>query len=74
MNSKGYTTELEKQIAAIPEGVTFVANDFSDTAGARTVRELIRRMVDRGEINRVLPGIYMRPKTSKLLNGQVPAD
>ena len=74
MNSKGYKRELEKRIGAITKGVTFVASDFSDIAGIRTIRELIKRMVDKGDVNRVMPGVYMRPKFSKLLNEQVPCN
>jgi hypothetical protein len=74
MNSKGYKTELENRIREIPDGETFVVSDFSDIAGAGTIRELIRRMVDVGEIVRIMPGVYMRPRYSKLLDGQVPAN
>lgn len=73
MNSKGYKKELEERISAIAEGATFVASDFSDIAGIRTIRELIKRMVDKGDVSRVMPGVYMRPKTSKLLNESIPA-
>jgi len=73
MNSKGYKRELEGRISIIPEGVVFVASDFSDIAGVRTIRELIRRMVDKGDVVRVMPGVYMRPKISKLLKESVPA-
>jgi len=74
MNSKGYKEELEKRILDIPEGTTFVASDFADIAGSRTIRELFRRMVVNNTILRVAPGIYMRPLFSTLLNEQVPAD
>ena len=74
MNSKGYKEELGKRVRAIPEGATFVASDFSDIAGGRTIRELLRRMIDEGAAVRVMPGIYMRPLVSELLGGQVPAD
>jgi hypothetical protein len=74
VNNKGYKAQLEERIREIPRGTTFVASDFSDVAGVRTVRELIRRMIDDGEVMRVLPGIYMRPEHSELLGMQVPAD
>jgi len=74
MNTKGYKTKLEERIKLIPAGKTFVANDFSDIASSRTIRELIRRMIGQGDITRVLPGVYMRPLISELLDEQVPAD
>ena len=74
MNSKGYKEELEKRIGSTAEGTTFVASDFSDIASVRTIRELLRRMIDEGTIVRVMPGIYMRPLMSELLGEQVPAD
>jgi hypothetical protein len=74
VNTKGYKDELEKRIREIPEGVTFAASDFSDIAGVRTIRELLRRMMDKDAVIRVMPGIYMRPLVSKFLNTRVPAD
>jgi hypothetical protein len=63
---------LNERIKKIPRGEIFVASDFSDIADDQTVRRLIKRMIDSGEVVRVSSGIYYVPKISSILNEAVP--
>ncbi len=74
MYSKGFTEKLKERISAFPEGTPFIAKDFADITDAHTVRRLINLMVLRGELDRVLPGVYVRPKRSRLVDKVLPAD
>jgi hypothetical protein len=72
VNNKGYTDSLCKRIREIPCGEIFVTSDFSDIADDHTVRRLLKRMVDNGEVARIASGIYYVPKVSSILNEAVP--
>ena len=72
MNSKGFSKELDKRLSEIKVGVPIVASDFSDIANVRTIRELLNIRINKGTIRRIMPGIYVIPKMSKLLNVEVP--
>jgi hypothetical protein len=72
VNTKGYSTELARRIEALPAGTIFVSNDFSDIADIRTIRELLGRRVEAGEIRRILPGVFVRPLINNILNEEVP--
>ena len=72
MNNKGYTKLLYKRIEEIPRGEIFVTSDFSDIADDHTIRRLLKRMVDKGDIKRISSGIYFVPKMSSILKEAVP--
>jgi predicted transcriptional regulator of viral defense system len=72
MNSKGYTYLLEQRIKEAPRGEIFVTSDFSDIADDHTIRRLLKRMADNGDIERVASGIYYAPKMSSILGEPVP--
>lgn len=74
MNSKGFTEQLNQRIKALPEGTPFIASDFADITDAQTIRRLLKKQVDDGELGRIIPGVFYRPKISKLLNEAIPAD
>jgi hypothetical protein len=74
MNSKGFTERLNERINTLSEGTPFVASDFADITDSQTIRRLLKKQVDNGELERIIPGVFYRPKRSKLLNETVPAD
>lgn len=74
MNSKGFTEQLNERINNLPEGTPFIASDFSDITNAQTIRRLIKIQVDNGDLDRIIPGVFYRPKMNKLLNESIPAD
>ncbi len=72
VNRKGYTELLDRRIREIPRGEIFVTSDFSDIADDNTIRRLLKRMADNGDIKRVASGIYYVPKVSSILKEAVP--
>ncbi|MDX9851995.1 MAG: DUF6088 family protein [Anaerolineaceae bacterium] len=74
MNTKGFTDQLNKRINALSDGTPFVASDFSDITDAQTIRRLLKKQVDNRELERIIPGVFFRPKISKLLNEKIPVD
>ena len=74
MNTKGYTEAIEADIEGMPPGTVFVTSDFAGIANAQYVRRVLKRMADDGTIERVLPGVFYRPKTNRLLGEPVPSD
>lgn len=74
MNSKGYSAKLDARLSEMDSGIPFVANDFSDIANVRTIRELLNLRIKSGTLRRIMPGIFMIPKVNKLLNVEVPAN
>jgi len=74
MNSKGFTEQLNERINALSEGTPFIASDFADITDAQTIRRLLKKQVDNGDIGRIIPGVFFQPKMSKLLNEAIPPD
>ena len=72
MNNKQYTEQLVERIDALPDGSPFIAKDFSDITDAHTIRRLINLMIGRGEVSRIIPGVYYRPRISKVVGLPVP--
>lgn len=74
MRSKGYTDRLSERLKEIPQGIPFIATDFSDITSPTTIRRLLKNKIDAGEVIRVIPGVYYQPRVSHLLNEPVPPD
>jgi hypothetical protein len=72
VNTKGYTEELTQRIERQPAGYPFVATDFSDIADTHTIRRLLGRKVDKGELRRAANGVFLRPRFSELFGEEVP--
>lgn len=72
MNNKQYTEQLIERIDSLSDGTPFIAKDFSDITDAHTIRRLINLMIGRGEISRIIPGVYYRPRISKVVGLPVP--
>lgn len=60
-----------KRISTKKVGYIFILNDFSDLANANAVRVAVHRLVQKGVLHRVAPGLFVKPKISKLLNKEV---
>jgi hypothetical protein len=72
INTKGFSDELDKRLAEIEAGTPIIANDFSDIANVRTIRELLNIRIRNGTMRRIMPGVFAIPRMSKLLNSEVP--
>ena len=65
MNS--YAEKIQKRIQNFRPNYVFFANDFLDIASYDTVRKTLNRMVNEGEIKRVINGFYYNPRYSELI-------
>lgn len=50
------------------EGHIFVYRDFDALGNATAVRVAMHRLVKKGVLQRIIPGLFVKPTTSKLLN------
>ena len=66
--------EVELRISNSNDGALFILNDFLDLANYENIKKIIQRLVTKGVILKVLDGIYMKPKYSKLLNEYLPCN
>ncbi|MFA5586078.1 MAG: DUF6088 family protein [Saccharofermentanales bacterium] len=64
---RSYAKQIRQRINKAEDGAMFINADFADIANAETIRRNLNRLVEAGFINRVLKGIYEKPKFSKLL-------
>lgn len=69
---KSYKKEIQNRIRGFHTGKVFIANDFFDIAEYETVRSTLNRMVEAGEIRRILNGIYDQPRFIEFI-GEVEA-
>jgi hypothetical protein len=61
------TKKLIDSIFKLGDNAVFIAIDFLDVAEYETVRKALNRLVDNGKIQKVLRGVYYRPRFSELL-------
>ena len=69
----GYSERIRQRIENSPAGKIFLNSDFSDIAGAETVRRNLNRLIQAGVLRRIRNGVYEKPKYSKLLREYVAA-
>ena len=72
--SKSIADKVISRIYGHGRGWVFVASDFSDIANSATIWSVLSRIVEKGDIRRILRGVYDYPATSKLLNELSPPD
>lgn len=70
----GYTRRIRERIESAKDGTIFIASDFADIADTATIRQVLKRLTESGLLNRIINGIYEKPKFSKLLNEYLFAD
>ena len=61
------TEKIQARIDILGSNAVFIANDFIDIAEYETVRKTLNRMVDNESIQRVIRGVYYRPRYSEYL-------
>lgn len=54
-------------------GAIFVPSDFAEAGAADAVRKALSRMVESGELERPMRGLYRKPRRSAFLDKPVPA-
>ena len=66
----GYMKQIRKRILAAEDGTTFATSDFADIADSATVRQSLNRLVQAGILQRVLRGIFVKPKFCSTLKSR----
>ena len=54
--------KILRRIRGKPKGWVFTANDFWDIGSAETTRKALKKICDRGRINRIARGLYYNPR------------
>ncbi len=55
-------------------GHIFLLDDFENLGSAGAIRVAMHRLVKKGIMQRIIPGLFVKPQTSKLLNKEVLPD
>jgi len=69
-----YSKQIQQRIKEAKEGSIFVNSDFTDIANKETIRKNLNRLAQKGTINRILKGVYEKPKFSTIMEEYVAAD
>lgn len=69
--ASSYSRRIRERIEQAPEGTLFINSDFTDIAGAETVRRNLNRLIQTGTLRRILKGIYEKPEYSEFLHEYV---
>lgn len=72
MNSKGYKKKIEARITSFKPDTVFVINDFADIADNEIIRQVLKHQVDVGSIDRVIKGVFHKPRFNKTLQEKIP--
>ena len=63
--------QVKKRIQSTKDGSVFIPSDFFDIAEAVKINMCLDRLKETGELQRLMRGIYVKPRYSKLLNKNV---
>lgn len=74
MNEKSSRQQVRSRINELPKDAVMVPSDFTDIASPDTIRQVLKKEFDEGRIDRVMRGVYYKPKFNKLLEVKVPAN
>ena len=61
------TKKLIDRIDGLSNEAVFIANDFLELAEYETIRKALNRLAEKGKIQKILRGVYYRPRYSRLL-------
>lgn len=65
--------KIERSIKAKPAGMILFPDDYLNFGSSEAVRKALDRLQDKEVLVRVAHGIYVRPKTSKLIGPLIPS-
>jgi len=72
MKRPNYQEQIKKRIEAAESGTVFIPSDFFDIAESVTVNMCLNRLVENLTLNRIMWGVFSKPRYSDLLNTKVP--
>ena len=64
---------INETVREAKPGAIFVPSDFAEAGAADAVRKALSRMVESGELERPMRGLYRKPRRSVFLDKPVPA-
>jgi hypothetical protein len=64
--------QVKKRLQDSKDGAVFIPSDFFDIAEAVRINKCLDRLEKTGDLQRVMRGIYVKPRFSELLNKDVP--
>lgn len=64
--------QVKNRIKDAKDGSVFIPSDFFDIAEAVKINMCLDRLEETGELQRVIRGIYVKPRYSALLNKNIP--
>jgi len=72
MKRPNYIKQVRDRINVAEPGTVFIPSDFFDIAEAVKVNMCLSRLADSGDLNRLMHGVYAKPRYSSLLDANVP--
>ena len=72
MNRSNYKELVIKRLEAYADGAVFGIPDFVDITDSKTIHMILKRLADNGEVIKIMRGVYMKPRYSKLLGENIP--
>lgn len=59
--------KINSKIDNLPDGAAFISNDFLELADYETIRKNLNRFVNEGTIQRIVNGVYYKPRFIELI-------
>lgn len=72
MERPNYLEQIKARTNESEPGTVFIPSDFFDIAEAVKVNVALKRLTDRGELRRIMRGVYAKPRYSELLKTDIP--
>ena len=72
MKNSNYTELVIKRLEKYEDGTVFGIPDFVDITDSKTLHMILKRLSDNGEVIKIMRGVYMKPRYSKLLGENIP--
>ena len=72
MSRPDYTEQIKNRIDNADSGSIFLASDFADIADNKTVHMSLTRLTEQEKLQKILRGVYMKPRYSSLLDEYIP--
>lgn len=64
--------QVKKRVQDAKDGSVFIPSDFFDIAESVKINMCLDRLQETGDLQRVMRGIYVKPRFSELLNKDIP--
>ncbi len=72
MSRPKFTEMVIQRLEKYNDGAVFGISDFADITDSKTLHMVLKRLVEDGKLTKVLRGVYMKPRYSRLLDENIP--